>query len=75
MTSKKGVSAALNWLYIACLGWLTAEILVRRWVVGQIPTQWPVVMVYSVLLLNSYVLWRLIRRQVGWAEPKTAERS
>lgn len=43
------------WLLIL---YFTLEILVRRWVWGQVPTQVATWIVYATVALNGVVLWR-----------------
>jgi len=57
-----------RWVYGALLAWLTAEILVRRWVWHQVPTQVPTGVVYATVAVNVGVLmWMVWRARAGQA--------
>jgi hypothetical protein len=51
-----------KWIYIALLTYFSAEILWRRWIWQQIPTQVSAALVYSVLAVNGIVLVVLLSR-------------
>ncbi len=46
----------LKWIYCIVLAELSIEILVRRWIFMQIPTQVGVLTTYAVIAINGFVL-------------------
>ncbi len=52
-------------LYALALGGMTAEILFRRLVRNQIPTQVPAALVYGVLLADCFLLFLFFRPTAG----------
>jgi hypothetical protein len=54
MRSKLG--ALVKVAYFVALAWLTVEILIRRWVWDQVPTQVSTVAVYLTVALDFFVL-------------------
>ena len=52
----------LRLIYALVLGGFSVEILIRRVAGNQIPTQLPTALVYGVILLNGFLIWRLFRR-------------
>ena len=65
----------LVYVYSALLLWLSVEILLRRWILGQIPTPVPTLVVYVVLVLNGFVLWLLLRPRVAMARLRRTNKS
>lgn len=57
------LKATARWIYALTLGGLSADILFRRFVWNQIPTQLPTALVYGVLLLNGFLIAFLFRRR------------
>lgn len=53
---------AISGLYAILLAYFTVEILFRRLVWNQIPTQLPTALVYGVLLLNGFLIARTFLR-------------
>ena len=52
----------LIWVFL--LSWCVLEILFRRFVWAQVPTQIDSWLVYALLLVNSLVVWRCLRQVV-----------
>ena len=49
-----------KWIYAALLGSFSLDILVRRWIGGQIPTQISPTLVYALLLLNGFTVFHCL---------------
>jgi TRAP-type C4-dicarboxylate transport system permease small subunit len=62
MKSSPRIRRAATTVYSFFLGWLTLEILFRRWVWNQVPTQVSGAWVYATILLNGGVLTWLVLR-------------
>lgn len=56
----------LTAIYLCALGFLTLEILFRRLVWHQVPTQVPAWFVYGLLVLNGFVVLQLMWRSLGY---------
>lgn len=64
----------IKWLYVSLLTYFTGEIILRRELWGQVPTQIPALVVFATLAINSFVLWRLLVRAVPAVGSRTPEK-
>ena len=55
------VRVLLDLALLALLGYCTVIVLVRRWVWQQVPSQIGMGLVYAILLVNGWLIWRMAR--------------
>ena len=60
------IKVILKMLYVSMLLYLSLEILFRRFIWKQIPTQISAFTVYAILLLNGFVIYRFLFQAEVW---------
>ena len=53
------IQKTLTAVYILAIAMFTCEIIIRRWIVGQVPTQISSWIVLILLFANLLLIWRL----------------